>query len=76
MANLTFTGIAFAFPGEIGQAVVDLTPGRYVAVCFLPENADPDMMMQMTGPDSSEPPGANFGPPHALLGMAQEFVVA
>jgi len=76
MTNLTFTGHAFAFPGEIGQAVVDLPPGRYVAVCFLPENADPDIFMQMTGPDSSAPPDANFGPPHAILGMAQEFVVA
>ena len=44
-------------PEDIGNAVADLTPGRYIALCFLPEHADPEMIAQMTGPDSSAPPG-------------------
>jgi hypothetical protein len=67
---------AFAFPEAIGYAVTDLGPGRYIALCFLPEHADPEMIAQMTGPDSSAPPGANFGPEHFTLGMIQEFTVA
>lgn len=69
----TFAGIAFAFPGAVGQTVVDLTPGRYVAICFLPEGALPEVMEQMDGPESSTPPGVELGPPHFVLGMVHEF---
>jgi hypothetical protein len=68
-------GFAFAFPGTNGYATIDFTPGRYVALCFLPQNADPEMIAQMEGPGSSEPEGANFGPPHFTLGMVHEFTV-
>ena len=50
------------------------TPGRYFAVCFLPQGATPELMAQMEGPESSLPPGA--GPPHFMAGMVQEFTVA
>lgn len=69
----TFVGIAFAFPGTVGQTVVDLTPGRYVALCFLPENADPEMISQMGGPEDTAPAGNEFGPPHFTLGMVHEL---
>jgi hypothetical protein len=75
-ANVTFFTAAFAFPDEVGYGLTELTPGRYVAVCSLPEHADPEMIAQMTGPDSSAPPGADFGPPHFTLGMAQEITVS
>jgi hypothetical protein len=72
----TEQAFAFAFPGAVGETVTDLTPGRYVALCFLPENADPEFIAQMEGPESTEPEGANFGPPHFTLGMVHEFTVA
>jgi hypothetical protein len=54
--------------------LLQLEPGRYAAVCFLPQGATPELMAQMEGPDSSLPDGA--GPPHFTHGMAQEFEVA
>ena len=71
----TFTGIAFAFPGETSQTVVDLAPAA-TSPSVLPENADPEMIAQVEGPDSSEPDVANFGPPHFTLGMVHAFTVA
>jgi hypothetical protein len=47
----TPAGQAFAFPGETNHALIDFTPGRYIALCFLPENADPDLIAQMEGPE-------------------------
>lgn len=73
---VTYVGSAFAFPDDIGTLLIDLTPGHYVAICNLPEHADPEMIAQMTGPDPSAPPGNNFGPQHHTLGMVQEFTVA
>ena len=72
----TFVNIAFAFPDTVGHTVVNLEPGRYVAVCFLPEGATPEVISQMSGPDSSTPPGVTLGPPHAFHGMVQEFTVS
>ncbi|MPY93056.1 MAG: hypothetical protein GEV08_08320 [Acidimicrobiia bacterium] len=74
MAKATFAGAAFAFPGSSSYGVADLTAGRYIAVCFLPIGATPELMSQMEGPDSSLPAGA--GPPHFTAGMVNEFEVA
>lgn len=76
MTMTTFTGMAFAFPGTTGQTVVDLTPGRYVALCFLPQGATPEIISQMGGPEDTAPAGAELGPPHFTAGMIQEFTVA
>lgn len=76
MQHVSFVGVGFAFPGDVGHAFLDLTPGRYVAVCFLPDGATPEVMSQMSGPDSSTPPGVELGPPHAFEGMVQEFTVS
>ena len=35
-ASMEFRGAAFAGPGEAGSAVIDLDPGRYAFVCFIP----------------------------------------
>ena len=70
-------GVAFAFPEDIGSTVADLSPGRYIALCFLPEHADPEMMAQMTGPTIPRRRLArDFGPEHYTLGMIQEFTVS
>lgn len=75
-ANVTPAGFAFVFPGAVGNTVVDFTAGRYVALCFLPEGALPEVMAQMEGPESTTPPGVELGPPHFTLGMLHEFQVA
>jgi len=76
--NLTFAGAGFAVPGEIGSAVLNLTPGRYVAICFLPDGLTPEIFEQaggQNGPDVSYPPGVELGAPHFVHGMLQEFTV-
>jgi hypothetical protein len=74
-AMMTFVGFAFTFPGETGNTVLDLTPGRHVALCFLPEGAAPEVIAQMGGPEDTPPEEAEFGPPHFVLGMVHEFEV-
>jgi hypothetical protein len=64
MALATVAGEpAFALPGAADHAVVDLEPGDYVAVCFVP-----------TGTTSTDGPPPE-GPPHAMNGMFAEFTV-
>lgn len=74
MSKATMAGFALAPTGASGNTVVDLQPGRYIAVCFLPKGATPELMEQMEGPESSQPEGA--GPPHFTEGMLHEFQVA
>lgn len=65
MAKVTMLGApAFAPPGSSDYKVVDLEPGDYIAVCFIP--------MGMTGVDGPPPDG----PPHFTQGMVAEFTVA
>jgi hypothetical protein len=66
---------AFAFPGASSATVTDFTPGRYLALCFLPVGAAPEIIAQMEGPESTTPPGVELGPPHFTQGMAHEFTV-
>lgn len=54
---------ALAPPGTDAYTVVDLEPGEYVAVCFIPVGTT-----ALDGP----PPE---GPPHAMQGMVAELVV-
>ena len=80
-AMVTFAGTAFTFPGAIGHGAADLTPGRYVAMCFLPEGATPDVLIELDqagvdGADDSLPAGIEVGPPHYTIGMIHEFNVA
>lgn len=81
-ALIGFAGIVFLFPGATGNLVADLTPGRYVAICFLPEGATPELIAQF--PDGPPPPDASLpaelaalmeAAPHFVHGMVQEFTV-
>ena len=61
-------GASFAAPGESDTLFVDLEPGRYVIVCFLPVGATPDNMEALES-------GELQGPPHFTEGMVEEFTV-
>ena len=69
-------GFAFAMPGETSEQTVTFAqPGRYLLVCFIPQNMPPDVVAQMMASTSSEAPevpselASELGPPHALAGM-------
>jgi hypothetical protein len=67
-------GASFAFPGQRGFGTMDLTPGRYVAFCFIPVGTTPEMV-ESGGPGG--PPSSGPHPPsHASAGMVVEFEVA
>lgn len=59
MTMVTFTGAAFAEPGASDTTFLQLEPGRYAAVCFVPEGTTHDT--------------EGSGPPHFTLGMVAEF---
>jgi hypothetical protein len=63
-------GMAFAGPDTTGYTVVDLEPGKYVVVCFLPEGATQEAFDEMMA-GGAEPEGD----PHAMHGMTDEFEV-
>jgi len=56
---IQFAGAAFAEPGESDTTFLRLDPGRYGAVCFIPEGTTHD--------------AEGAGPPHFTLGMFAEF---
>lgn len=55
------SGGVFAMPGAASGAIVDLTPGRWIYVCFIPVGSV----------DGAE----GDGPPHFVEGMSGELVV-
>jgi uncharacterized cupredoxin-like copper-binding protein len=66
----TAVGSAFAEPGGSDYAVVDLEPGEYLAICFIPVGLTPEAAQaaEAGGPEPS-------GPPHFTEGMQAEFTV-
>jgi len=62
-------GFAFAMPGETAPQTVTMEQGRYLLLCFIPQNAPPELVAEMM--ESSEPPSlpSEVGPPHVALGM-------
>jgi hypothetical protein len=62
LAAITLVAYAAVEPGGSETTFLNLTPGRYYAVCFTP-----------TGSKSFSEPGD--GPPHFLHGMLKEFLV-
>lgn len=66
-------GFAFAMPNETAEQTVQLDAGRYLLLCFIPQNAPPDLVAQMmTSSEEPEIPSdveAELGPPHAAAGM-------
>lgn len=65
---VTDVAFTFACPGATSEPTqVDLeTPGRYVALCFIPVGTTPE-----TPPEEFE----TLGPPHAFQGMIREVTV-
>lgn len=64
MTKVTYVGGAFApAPGAQGLLVVDIEPGDYAALCFIPTGTMVD------GGGMTE----GTGPPHFVQGMIQEF---
>lgn len=67
-----FLGVVFAPPGENASAVMDLTPGRYAMVCFIPVGTTSMEALETGSPEEGTDEG---GPPHFTEGMATEFTV-
>jgi hypothetical protein len=56
-----FGGMFGIFPGTSQSTILDFTPGRYVAICFFPQGATPEVFEQMMaegGPEGSAPAGS------------------
>ena len=76
--KVTDVGFGFAAPGTVGGTVVDLTPGDYIALCFIPKGATQEAMDQMMAAEAGSAPAGSAppeGPPHFTLGMHVEFTV-
>ena len=70
MQMAEFRGAVFAAPGEQASAVMDLTPGRYALVCFIPVGTT--SLDEVAGPETGDD---DAGPPHFTRGMVSEFTV-
>jgi hypothetical protein len=66
---VTFVGFGFAMPGEDSTSFVDLEPGEYAFICFVPTGSTPENLPAL---ESGEAEG---GPPHFVHGMVAEFTV-
>lgn len=90
LVEVVTTEPVIALPGTTAEVFVTLDrEGRYVAACFLPVGLVPEQLEELgvdpttMGPETSYPPETEarleelFGgaPPHAALGMFQEFTV-
>jgi len=72
----------FAGPGTTAEATVPLErEGRYVAICLIPQGFTDMSFLEQMGPDvdpatlPEEIQALMANPPHAALGMVQEFTV-
>ena len=72
MTKTTFKTIAFAFPGVTGYGTGDLEPGRYLAICTLPQGATPEMLEEMSGPPEGSTPDGSAPEGSAPEGSAPE----
>ena len=58
-AKVTDAGGGFAAPGTVGGTVVDLAPGDYIGLCFIPKGTTQEAMDQMaaagSAPDGQRP---------------------
>lgn len=68
MQRITFSGVAFAEPGQSSVLFADLEAGKYAVVCFIPVGVS---SFGELPEDESEAPG----PPHFTQGMVSEFTV-
>lgn len=71
MSKIEMKGAVFAMPGESAHSTVDLDPGRYIVVCFIPVGLTPEAAAAAeTGGAAPE------GPPHFTQGMVHDITVA
>ena len=59
-------------PGDADYSVLDLESGEYIALCFLPVGATPEVFEAVQSGQQDPPEG----PPHFVEGMRAEFSVA
>jgi len=59
--SVTTIDFLFANPGESDAQAVELEPGEYAIVCFIPVGTTPDQDGE--------------GPPHVMKGMYAQFTV-
>lgn len=71
MQKTEFAGVAFAGPGSGDITFVDLDPGKYAVVCFIPVGTTDMADLEAGEGDQAEP----AGPPHFTQGMVTEFTV-
>lgn len=67
MQKTQFVGAAFAAPGETDVTFVDLAPGNYAVLCFIPVGTTSLEALEVDAPPE--------GPPHFTQGMLAEFTV-
>ena len=65
--KVTFAGAMFGVQGETDIETFELTPGRHVALCFVPTGT---IEVETDESEVTEP-----GPPHFTAGMQAEFTV-
>lgn len=68
-SKVTFVGGDFAMPGGSATTFLDLDPGQYAFICFVPVGATPENLPAL---ESGEFEG---GPPHFTQGMVAQFTV-
>ena len=57
-AKVTQVGAVFAAPGTVGGTVVDLTPGDYIGLCFIPKGTTQEAFDQMMAARDRHPTGS------------------
>ena len=50
-------GAGFAAPGTVGGTVIDLAPGDYIGLCFIPKGTTQEVFDQMMAAEGSAPDG-------------------
>ena len=67
-----FKAFTVAGPGEASATIMDLEPGRYGVLCFIPVGTTSLEQLEGLGEGEGD---TESGPPHFTQGMASEFTV-
>ncbi len=68
LTKVQFAGVMFSAQGGTDTETIEMAPGRYAALCFIPVGTT-----DMSALESEEAPS---GPPHFTAGMQAEFTVS
>lgn len=74
-AATEFKGAGFAEPQGEGAAIVELEPGSYIAVCFIPVGGGEEPADEGSDPAEGESEDDEDAPAHWEQGMVTEFTV-